>query len=120
MFHIVLSYLKAVPVKRRALVGMAVIMLTPSLATVLMLVVPALTMVLGALTMLPGTFLTKPVPLVTALSAKLVKAVGVLVRALAPALRALLVALKAVKGTVLTVFKAPLPRLTTCPATVDT
>jgi hypothetical protein len=103
----------------RALDGMAVIMLTPSLATVRMPEVPALTMVPGALTMLPGTALTNPVPLVTALSAKLVKAVGVLVRAEAPALRALLVALNAVKGTLPTVVSAPLPRLTTWPATDD-
>ena len=54
-------------------------------------------------------------PELTAESAKLVTAAGVLVMAEAPALRALPVTLKAVKGTCLTVLKAELPRLTTCP-----
>ena len=54
--------LKAVPVSWMALEGRLVIMLTPSLATVLSPEVPALKTVLGADTMFWGAVLTSPVP----------------------------------------------------------
>merc|ERR1719445_2975419 len=105
--------LKAVPVNLRALEGRLVIMLTPSVATVLIPEVPAPITVVGARIMLLGASRTKPVPVLTALSAKLENEVGALVRTFAPALRAFPVALNAVKGTWPTVEIAPVPRLTT-------
>merc|ERR1712003_185378 len=88
--------LKAVPVNLRALEGMLVIILTPSLATVLIPEVPAPITVVGARMMFWGASLTNPVPVLTALSAKLENDVGALVRTVAPALRAFPVALNAV------------------------
>ena len=54
--------LKAVPVNLRALEGRLVIMLTPSVATVLIPEVPAPITVVGARIMLLGASRTKPVP----------------------------------------------------------